>query len=140
MNELPYIEKWLFTTLKNDATLDPLIADRVYGYRPPTGATFPVIVFNFQAGRDIQGNGVHRNMTRPLYQIKAIVRGSLSTAQRDIANRVDDIVQNIESVAFEGFIFSARREQPIAYAEQGDDAEQRFFHLGGIYRIDTQTA
>jgi len=138
MNELPYIEKWLYQTLKVDATLTPLVSTRVYGNKIPTGSAFPLINFNFMAGRDVQGNGTVRIMTRPLYQIKAIVKGGMSTTLRDIANRIDDIVQNTSSVVYEGFIFSARREQQIAYSEAGADAEINYFHLGGLYRIDIQ--
>lgn len=137
MNELPYIEKWLYQSLKTEI-VD--VANRVYGNRVPTGAVFPLVNFNFMAGRDVQGNGTKRIMTRPLYQIKAIVRGGMGTSASGIADQIDDVVQNTESVIFEGFIFSARREQQIAYSETGADPEQKFFHLGGLYRIDVQKA
>ncbi|MGE0294939.1 MAG: hypothetical protein AB7P97_21545 [Hyphomonadaceae bacterium] len=138
MNELPYIAKWLTETLKEDATLIGYVAGRVYNDQPPSSPVFPLIRFNFMAGRDVQGNGTVRVMTRPLFQIKTIVRGPMSEVAQSIADRIDTLIQNASSVVFEGFIFSARREQPIAYPESGPDPEIRFLHLGGLYRIDTQ--
>lgn len=140
MNELPYIDKWLRQTLVADVTLEPIIADRVFNDDIPNLTAFPLIKFNFLAGRDVPANGTKRLMTRPLYLIRAIVKGSVSTTARDIADRLDDIVQNTAATVFEGFVFSARREQPFSQSEKGPDQEIRFHHLGGIYRIDTQKA
>ncbi len=138
MNELAHINKWLYQTFTTDATLLPLTADRVYADRIPAKPIFPLISFNFQAGRDVAANGPVRIMTRPLYQIKVIVKGPLNAAASTIADRIDVIIQNTSSVVFEGLVFSARRESPLAYDEASADPELRFFHLGGVYRIDTQ--
>ncbi len=138
MNELSYIAKWLTEVLATDATLIGHVSGRVINGKIPAGAVFPLINFNFMAGRDVPANGTVRIMTRPLFQIKGIVRGPMSEIAQSIADRIDTLIQNASSVVFEGFVFSARREQPIAYDETGPDPEVRFFHLGGLYRIDTQ--
>lgn len=140
MNESSRIAKWLTATFKADATLSNLVAGRVFNGLPPTGTQFPYITFNQQASRDVQGNGTHRSMTRPLYQIKAVVKGNMNAQSSAIADRIDAILQNTAATTTEDVVLSVRRESEVAYQEKGPDAEQLFFNHGGIYRFDTQAA
>jgi hypothetical protein len=138
MNELPTIEKFIYQTIVGDSVLSSLIETRVYGYRIPRNALFPLIQFNYLAGRDVQGLGTARIMSRPLYQIKAIGREHLSSSLILIANRIDEIFQSISAELFEDLAISVRREQPLSYQEQGGESETEFRHLGGLFRFDIQ--
>lgn len=143
MSESLHIGKWIFHTLSTDTILAPLVGARIYSDEVAEGALFPAIVFNLQAGRDFQGTGGKRLLTRPLYQIKVIARGggsnasaSASASALPIITRVDEILQNTKAEIYDGYVFSARREQEINYREKGGETGSYFKHVGGLYRID----
>jgi hypothetical protein len=136
MNELPRIEKFIYSTLIGDSVLSSLISNRVYGYKLPREAVFPLVQFNYLAGRDVQGMGTNRILSRPLYQIKAVGRDNLSSSLVQIANRIDEIFQQISAQLFEGLAISSRREQPVSYQEAGGESETSFRHIGGFFRFD----
>lgn len=141
MNEASRIAKWLTATLKADVTLAGIVGTRVFNGLPPSGTALPYITFNQQASRDVQGNGTHRSMTRPLYQVKGVVKAASMNAQSDqIAERIDEILQNTSAETYDDVILSIRRESEVVYQEVGSDPAQRFFHHGGVYRFDTQAA
>lgn len=133
------VRTWLIALLKADATLLPLIAGRVYGSRIPAGAIFPLIQMNMQSGRDIQGLGTNRLMSRPLFQIKVITRGGITAETEAITDRLDQILQNTSAVPHRGVVISAQREQEISYTEQ-IDSDTFFEHTGGLYRFSLQKA
>ena len=140
MNELATIFRWLPTVLKADASLYAIVGDRILGDEIPKAMAFPLVQFAYMSGRDVAGTGSVRLMTRPLFLVKVIVKGPLSSVAESAADRIDEVLQNVKYDQFGSFVFSARRETPVAYAQGGADAEQRYYHLGGNYRIDTQKA
>lgn len=140
MNEAAVIDKYLTATLKADATLISLVGARVYNSDPPTNPTFPYIIFNYQAGRDVQGNGSNRNMSRDTYQVRAVVQGPPSATAHSIADRIDAILQNTSAVVYGGLVLSIRRIGKVSRAERAGDPEQKYFNLGGLYQVDAQAA
>jgi len=142
MNEVPRIYKWIQAALLADVPLRAIIGTAgVYADRIPAKAAFPLALFNFQSpGGDVAGNGPVRLMARPEFQVKMVGKGPLSQKLQDGSDRIDEILQNVAAVTFDGIVISARRLSPVAYAEGGADADQQYFHLGGIYRFDAYKA
>lgn len=136
MNELPTIEKFIYQVLANDSVLNSYVSSRIYSYQLPRNAVFPLIQYSYLAGRDVQGLGVSRTLSRPLYQIKVIGRETLPNILQAIADRIDVIFQTISALNFENLAISARREQPVSYQEPGGESETGFRHLGGFFRFD----
>ncbi len=137
MSESLRIDRWIFETLKNDAALTAAgLAGVSQSGQIPSGAAFPRISFNFQSGRDKQGTGTKRLLTRPLYQIE-VVGKSITANFVTLATRMDEILQNKSDEIFEGYVFSARREQEINRNEGGAAGTEDYFkHVGGFYRIN----
>jgi hypothetical protein len=140
MHELSRAEKWLYQALTADAALAAVVAGRVYAYQAPEKPTFPFVLFSFQAGADKQGVGTSRVMTRPIYQVKAVGRDEVSDALQTAADRIDEVVGKAVRQAVDGFIFTARRVSPVAYAEPDKNSGRLFHHRGGLYRIEAYRA
>jgi hypothetical protein len=140
MIESARIAKWLTATLKADTALAAIVGTRVVEGRPPSSTALPYVTFNQQASRDVQGNGTHRLMTRPLYQVKVIAPSTSNAQSYAAAERIDEILQDTANEVFEDVVFHVRRESEVNYQETGPDPQIVFTHRGGIYRIDTQPA
>jgi hypothetical protein len=139
MNELGRIEKWLYSYLSSDTTLNTAVGGRFYGPKAKTGTGFPYITWNWQGATDVNGNGAVRLMTRPLYQIKVVSQGLTDTVA-GIADELDARLQTASEITYNGVTISVRREQPLSYIEAGQDPETNFHHLGGLYRVYCQKA
>jgi len=143
MNELPRIERWLANVLAADVQIAAAVGNRVYHDQAPEGAMHPFVLFNYQAGRDVNGVGTCRVMARALYQVKVIARDALNDATRLAADRIDEIVGKAvraQHPSDNSLIFNGRRESPISYTEPERDSSRTFRHLGGLYWIDASAA
>lgn len=133
MNEVPRAEKWLYGKLSGDATLSTAVGGRIYGYLAPQGTAYPLVLFNLQGSRDVQGPGTNRTQTELLYQVKVISKGPHDASARTALDRIDILIGQAVHDRCDGYLFSARREQTISYHEPNGDI--RFQHTGGLYRI-----
>jgi hypothetical protein len=133
MNEISRTEKWIFGKLSGDSALNTAVGGRIFGYIAPQGTGYPLVLFNLQAGRDIQGPGTSRIQSELLYQVKVISKGPADANTRTALDRIDELIGKAVHNLSDGFLFSARREQPINYHETNGDI--RFQHTGGLYRI-----
>lgn len=137
MNELPRIERWIYSALSGDEQLAATVETRIYHDQAPESTAYPYVVFNHQVGEDTNGLGTCRILTRNLYQVKVIAR-ELNDNARLIADRIDEIIgkavraQHPLDVSLK---FSGYRETPISYTEPNRDSSRVFRHLGGLYRI-----
>jgi hypothetical protein len=125
--------QWLYETLTGDSQLQQLVGDRVYRFVAPPRAEMPYIVFQFQAGRDVEVVGA----TRILSQIVCVVRVvGLATAYatlKTIADRVDAVLQAASGEAGDGYVYACTREAPLDFPEA--DGMQLYQHVGGQYRL-----
>lgn len=135
MNEIPRIEKWLYSALTGDPTISSAIGSRVFGAIAPQGTAFPFVAFSFQAGIDRQGPGTNRTQLQAVFQVKVISQGPPDATARTVADRIDEVVGKAVHVPLDGYLFSGRRETPIRFVEAVGDI--RFHHVGGLYRIYT---
>lgn len=148
-SEVSRIESWIYARLTADtggSGLNTLVNGRIFPYIAPQKAdlAYPIVVYNFQAGRDVQGVGIHRVMTRPLYLIKVISKGmateAINITARSAADRVDELIGKAVSLVHNGYVFTGRREQAVSYLETDDRSQTatqiQYRHVGGLYRIE----
>lgn len=135
-SEVARIESWISSTLRNDSALNTAVGGRIFSYLAPQGATYPFVVYSFHAGRDVQGLGTSRIITRPLYLIKVITKGSSTDNSRTAADRIDELIGKAVSQVKDGYVFSARRVESISFQEEGETADVQYRHVGGLFRIE----
>lgn len=142
MNELPAIENWLHDKLVADTEVFSVVEDRVYKYGLPQKPRYPCIVYSLASGFDFQGLGTVRILTRPLYLVKVVSRGTPTTLVNLCADRVDELIgkavrEILVSTAGDVFALSARRESAVQFVERDSALEgSLYFHLGGLYRME----
>jgi hypothetical protein len=127
-------DKWIVHKLSSDTVLQPLVFG-VYGYTLPQGVTFPLINFSLLSSTDVPGSGSNRVLSNVRYIIKVISRDNLSVAVIQADRRIDEIFQNVKAENFEGYSFTARREQTLSFEEKTGDADIIFRHIGAIYKF-----
>ena len=141
-SEVVRIESWLSSRLLGDtgsSGLFGIVNGRIYPYLIPQGVVaaggHPAVVYSFQAGRDVQGLGTNRVMTRPLYLVKVISNGAPNAAAKSAADRIDERL-TVAASAKDGYAFSGRREQSISFVEVDEATKAQYWHVGGLYRIE----
>lgn len=132
-NELSQIEAWLYDLLTGDTELAAAVEGRVFADAAPKGTAFPFIVFNHYWGRDTDTMNRLRLLTRQTYQVKVVTAGQNSS--KEIADRIDELLQLAVNVEFEGYCYNSFRLRPIKLTLH--DAERAYSHLGGLYEIQT---
>lgn len=106
------------------------VADRVYADVAPTGATWPVIVFNIQSpGRDNTTLEGIRQLVTPLVLVRAVTQGASYVPLKAIDQYIDLRLTLQTGVG----IASCVRESPFLKAETIDGVSYR--QLGGLYRL-----
>lgn len=134
MAETLVAEQWLYTVLSGDTALAAVVGTRIYADVAPAGATFPYVVYQNQAGRDVRGVGPTRIMANLLYVVRGVNATTTYTgALETIANRIDAVLQAASGTNTRGVVIACVREQPFKLAESLDTGEYR--NLGGIYRL-----
>lgn len=115
------------------STVTTLLAttSSVFNAVVPDGYTFPVVVFNFQGGGDL--NDTPRRAKEPLYQIKAISNVSMYQAGV-IDAALDTLLRNATLTVSNWTNYRCYRESDIRYTEL-TPAGRYFYHSGGLYRI-----
>ena len=144
MNELPAAENWLHDKLASDGEIASVVGTKIYKYALPQGLTnpYPCILYSLASDSDFQGLGTVRILTRPLYLVKVISRGSPSSLVNLAADRIDEIVgkttkDTFISTAGDMFAVSSRREAAVQFMERDPAvAGNLYFHLGGLYRLE----
>ncbi len=126
-------EQWLYTVLSTDSQLAAVVGTRIYAYIAPENATFPYVVYQNQAGRDVRGVGPLRIMANLLYVVKVVGQTNTFGALETAANRIDAVLQAASGTPTRGTVIACVREQPFALVESLDTGQYR--HLGGIYRL-----
>jgi len=136
MSEIATVETWLHNVLSNDVTLSGLVGSRIYGYVAPNKATFPLVIFQFQGGRDVAGVGAARIMTSGVWLVKSVDRETNFTNLKAIEARIDSLLHKASGSVADGQVLACVREEPFSLVEVIDGIQYR--HLGGMYRVLVQ--
>jgi hypothetical protein len=134
VSEIQEAKKWIRATLSANADITGVVSTRIYADRAP-GPPFPYIVYNFMGGTDVQGLGINRQQTQPLFQVRVVTDGPPNNDARKVDKRLDDLLQAATHSASGDYIFAARREQPIDRVEVDAATNHVYHNLGGLYRL-----
>lgn len=129
------VEAGIYSALAADATLVAMLANgtaaSIHNTDAPRGASLPYIIFGLQASADDD-----RHDTKYLdyhYRVKAVS----STSKKNAGQIADQFETTLDRAALSvtGYnVLWCRRESEFSYVEY-DPAGERFWHVGGIYRI-----
>jgi hypothetical protein len=131
-------ENRLYARLSGDAAVAGLVGARIYASLASQGASFPLVLFNYQGGQDLHAVGSGgRIWTRSLYLVKAVCEGGSYGPAAAIAGALDAALEGYEdTVTLSGVAYHvsvAGRETPVRYTEGSEGKIYR--HSGGIYRL-----
>jgi len=122
----------------NTSSVTSLLANgsaSLYHGVAPQNAAYPLLVFNKQAGTQINrmGGEAYRDA---VWLIKAIARATSSSAAEDIDKAVFDLL-NFGTLSITGAnTMLVARESDVEFVETSGDTQYR--HVGGLYRIAYQ--
>lgn len=125
--------------LAGDTTLNSLLATpptgrnkSIYHQEAPSGADFPYIIFQKQAGTPRYAFA-SLAMDNELWLIKGVDEGWNEDIVDAIASRLDALLTD-GSISISGKTkLYLRRESDVEYPETSGD--QRFLHAGALYRL-----
>jgi hypothetical protein len=123
----------LYSTLTGDSTLTALLASNtsVYHVQAPRGATLPYIVFNMQAGTEI--NETAHTVNDMLYQVRGFTDVSMKNAKA-IDARIYTLLHKT-AVSITGYkLLKINRVTVLEFIEDEPNT-QPVYSAGGIYRL-----
>jgi hypothetical protein len=136
ISEIQAAKKWIYDSLVANADITGVVSTRIYSSVADStvSAVFPYIVYTFIAGTDVDGLGVNRILSLPLFQVLVVSDRSPDTNVRRVDKRISDVLGVAVHQASGDWFFSARREQPIDRVFT-DSASRNFYSLGGLFRL-----
>jgi uncharacterized protein DUF3168 len=131
------IERALNTLLGADATLLALATGGVFIDPVPPGAMRPMVVVAVQAPQADTYTLRLRVEEVTDYQIKSITDSTSKVLGQQIAERVDQLLNDANPALEAGWqVMSIRRRLAVDYAEVPTATDQPIRHIGGIYRFE----
>lgn len=135
--ELTAAAQWLYATLAADATLGGLVSARIYADLAPESAAYPMLVFQFQSGEDLDAAGGIRVLANTEWLIRGIhTTTTYGGALGSIAARVDALLHAASGTAADGLVIACTRTRPFQMAAVTDGVQYR--HEGGFYTVIVQ--
>lgn len=128
------IRQGLYSLLTGDTAVAALVSDRVYHQRAPRDSAFPYIIFgrnNDSTDWCLDGGDAGRT-DREVWMVKAVDRGESSSTVEEIAEALDDALNDAPLTAIPGLLL-LRRQGGIDYPE--DDGADVYWHRGAMYRL-----
>lgn len=135
-HELGAVDNFVHDALAAKSNLNTLVAGQIYRRRAKQNAMMPYCLFGFQSGQDVQGLGIVRLLTRPLYFAKLVFPGPSITSVIDTAlDELDDAMAKVSVAVSGGYVISARRFSILDYEETSATSGE-IVHRGGLYRLE----
>lgn len=134
-HELGIVDNFVHDALAAKSNLNTFVAGQIWADVAKQSATGNYCLYGFQSGQDVQGLGIVRLLARPLYYVKLVIFGNISSSARTALNELDQAMSEVSATTSEGFVISARRMSPLAYVER-DENNKPIFHRGGLYRLE----
>lgn len=130
------VEKLIYTLLSGDtgpSGINTLLNGRIFAYTASQNATYPVCVYEFRSGLDVQGTGTNRTLARVRYAVRVISKGVPGDRERAAADRIDEVLGHVLNQVLDGYAFNSWRESQIGLAEIEPTTSQLYRHMGGIF-------
>jgi hypothetical protein len=137
--ETTRVEQLIYTLLSGDAGaggINTLLNGRIYAYTAPQKATYPICIYEFRSGLDVQGIGTVRMLARVRYAVRIISKGAPGDREAAAADRLDDLLGHVLNQVLDGYVFNSWREGPIALSEVEPITSQLYRHMGGIFILE----
>lgn len=132
-DETGEIDAWLYSALSTDATLNPLIGNRVYPDLAPEGTAFPYVVYSVPNGTDMNSIGMQRNTTTVSYVVSVYGRNDGFADLQTITSRIDTIIQGSRHIGVAVNWKVARRSPWTRLTEfKSDTRYPRLFATFGV--------
>lgn len=134
-HELGVTDNWAHDALAAKTNLNTLVGGRIWSRIAKQNAPPPYCLYGFQSGQDVQGLGIVRLLTRPLYFVKLVFMGHPTSTIDAALNELDDAMAKVSVAVSGGYVISARRMTMVDYEER-DPNNVPIFHRGGLYRLE----
>lgn len=132
-------QRWMQTVLAAYPGLSAAVGGRIYGASgAPQEAACPYIVRSLQSSLDVLVIGGERSLADMRYAVKVVGETADPEDLATIAGMIDSALNKQQgAVGSVGYVVSSTREQAISYPDTSV-AGRFFYHLGGIYRLQTR--
>lgn len=135
---------FIYGLLAPDVTLQSLAPGGVFRDEADPGTATPFVIMSLQSpGQDTTTNvGVHRLLSLPLYQIKAVGPASITAQLEQIYERMEALLGGKDGLKNQsvtgGFIAALYRESPLVMGEIVNG--EKWQNIGGLYRLEIEVS
>lgn len=142
VTETTLTARWLSALLKADngaGGVATLATGGIRDTRAGRNATYPLVIFRFQGGSDLNAQGGDRRVwVNGLWAVYAVTREASDAAIEPIAARLDTLLHGKSAAVTGGLVLACVRQSPLMLPSLEDGVEARA--LGGVYRIYSQVS
>ncbi|NPV85986.1 MAG: DUF3168 domain-containing protein [Anaerolineae bacterium] len=129
-------ERWVVGLLREDATMQSLVAGRIYSGVVPQSAVYPFVLVQRVSSRTVMGVGTAVIMWDELVMVKGVDKAESYSTLETIMNRVRGVLHGASGDVTNGIVIGCVEERTIMYPEVVDGVQYR--HLGIEFRVWTQ--
>lgn len=139
VTEVQQAKAWIYTALHANSDIVGAVGTRIYDAVVPVPAAsrvYPLIVYNFMGGPDVNALGTSRLQSQPLFQVRVVTDiYPIPTIVRTLDKRITDVLGVAVYQSSGDYFISARREQPIDRNELDSATGKHYANLGGLFRL-----
>jgi hypothetical protein len=136
-NEIVAAERWLYTVLKNDATLNTLVAGRVFSDVVKPGTPYPLVFYTMTAAINRQTLQGYIIWAELVYIVRYVHRVESYVALEAGATAIEAALHRASGTNVSGVVVSCVYDEPFKQPEIDPDGSQ-IRSLGGQYRLNVQ--
>lgn len=135
---------FIYGLLAPDTTLTSLAPGGVARDEADPGSATPFVIMSLQSpGQDTTTNvGVHRLLSLPLYQIKAVGPASITSQLEQVYERIEALLGGKDGLKNQsvtgGLIAALYRESPLVMGEIVNG--EKWQNIGGLYRLEIEVS
>lgn len=133
------IKNWLHNKFTGDATIFASINTRIFQSVGDEKSLYPFVVYDFLTGEDIHGLCREILLTEIFIQVKFIHNKPLTNGDRAVTSKIHEVLQSTASEISNGYVFIAKRVQPIDFKEPIPGSTTVYYHIGGVYMVSIHT-
>ena len=139
VSEIQQAKAWIYNALHANSDIVAACSTRIYDTVVPVplaSRVYPLIVYNFMGGLDVDGLGTNRLQSQPLFQVRVVTDVyPIPTVVRTLDKRITDVLGVAVYQLSGDWYFTARREQPIDRFEFDTATGKHYANLGGLFRL-----
>lgn len=125
-------DDFLYTALHGDSTLMGLVSG-VWNTQAPQGATYPLVIYQFQSGLDLMVVDAVRIWTNMMYLVKVVGQTAYYGDLNAALARIDTLLHRTSGAVADGTVWACVRESAFRLPETISGKQYR--SSGAQYRI-----